>query len=243
MAGGLLGKKLGMTRVFDSQGRVVPVTLIEAGPCYVLQVKTVATDGYNAIRLGFGVKSEKHTKRPEMGLIEKVNRVAAEGGEGAQAAEEQQAKEGKGKRADRPEPIRPPRFIREIRVPDPDNYRVGQRLDVGIFEVGEKVDIVGTSKGRGFAGTVKRFGTKRGPETHGSRYHRRPGSLGASAFPSRVFKGKGLPGHMGNRRTTIRNLTVVETDAENNLLAVKGSVPGHVNAYVIIRKNTLSRKG
>lgn len=239
---GLLGKKLGMTQIYDSDGRPVPVTLIEAGPCYVLQVKTVEKDGYNAVQLGFDPKDEKRAKKPELGLIEKINEELEK--QWKAAAGEAQADEGrKGKRRERPEKLRPMRYVREIRVPDPSIYEVGQRIDVDIFEVGEKVDVIGTSKGRGFAGTVKRFGTRRGPETHGSMYHRRPGSLGASSFPSRTFKGKVMPGHMGNRRTTILNLRVVQTDTERHLLAVKGSVPGHINGYVVIRKNSRSRKG
>lgn len=245
MAYGLLGKKLGMTQLFDTNGRLVPVTLIEAGPCYVLQVKTARSDGYNAVQLGFHNKSSKRANRPEMGLIDKVNEIVKER---VLAKSDEEASDGakgqkKGKRTTRGEPIQPVRFVREIRVPDPDSYQVGQELGVDIFEIGEKVDVTGTSKGRGFAGTIKRHGTSRGPETHGSRYHRRPGSMGPSAYPSRVFKGKKLPGHMGNRRATSLKLTVVQTDPENNVLAVKGSVPGHVNSYLIIRKNVRGGKG
>lgn len=242
MAHGLLGKKLGMTQIFDRRGRRVPVTMIEAGPCYVLQVKTVASDGYNAVRLGFDPKGEKRTNRPEAGLIAKVNR-SLEGKNESGESKGDEAGSRDRKHTKRAEPIRSVRFIREIRVPDPGSYRVGQRIAVDIFQIGDKVDVIGKSKGRGFAGTIKRFHTSRGPETHGSRHHRRPGSLGASAFPSRTFKGKGIPGHMGNHRTTTPNLTVVQTDPENNLLAVKGSVPGHTNGYVIIRKNARVRKG
>jgi large subunit ribosomal protein L3 len=242
MADGLLGKKLGMTQVFDAQGRVVPVTLIQAGPCYVLQVKNVAHDGYNAVQLGFGPKKENNARRPELGLINKINEaLKSPAAEGEEAEGEGAGR--KGKRGGVAEKVLPVRFIREIRVPDPNSYSVGQRIAVDIFEVGEKVDVVGTSKGRGFAGTIKRYGTKRGPETHGSMYHRRPGSMGASSYPSRTFKGKRLPGRMGNRRCTVENLTVVQTDPENNVLAVRGSVPGHINSYVIIRRNSRKRKG
>jgi len=232
-----------MTQLFDPKGRLVPVTMIQAGPCYVLQVKTVASDGYNAVRLGFDPKSEKRTNRPEAGLIAKVNRTLGDENDHPGESKGDETAGRDRKHAKRAEQVRPVRFIRELRVPDPDSYRVGQCIAVDIFEVGEKVDVIGKSKGRGFAGTIKRFHTKRGPETHGSRYHRRPGSMGASAFPSRTFKGKGVPGHMGNHRTTTLNLTVVQTDPENNLLAVKGSIPGHINGYVIIRKNVRTRKG
>jgi len=242
MGHGLLGKKLGMTQLFDPKGRRVPVTLIQAGPCYVLQVKTIASDGYNAVRLGFDPKREKRTNRPESGLIEKVNRAIKGDDAPAEPAGEDAAAR-KSKRAERLETISPVRFIREIRVADPMSYRVGQRIAVDIFEVGEKVDVIGTSKGRGFAGPIKRHHSKPGPDTHGSMYHRRPGSMGGSSWPSRVFKGKPLAGHMGHQRTTTLNLIVVQTDPENNLIALKGSVPGHTNGYVIIRKNVRSRKG
>ena len=239
MAHGLLGKKLGMTHLFDTEGRMVPVTLILAGPCYVLQVKTTESDGYNALQLGFEARGEKNATKPELGLIEKVNQLLKDNpGDGSDGEESG----GKSKRGAAPK-ITPMRYIRELRIPDPENYHVGQRVDVNGFEVGEKVDVIGTSKGRGFAGSIKRHGTSRGPESHGSRYHRRPGSMGPSAYPSRVFKGKKLPGHMGNHRTTTTNLTVMQTDEENHLIAVKGSVPGHINGFVIIRKNARSRKG
>jgi len=242
MGHGLLGKKLGMTQVFDPKGRLVPVTLIQAGPCYVLQVKTLATDGYNAVRLGFEAKRDKLTNRPDNGLIEKVNRLIKGEGEPAEAAGEDAAAR-KSKRGERVETLAPPRYIREIRVEDPEKYRVGQRLAVDIFQIGEKVDIIGTSKGRGFQGPVKRHHSKPGPDTHGSMYHRRPGSMGGSSWPSRVFPGKPLAGHMGSQRSTSQNLRVVQTDPENNLIAVRGSVPGHTNAFVIIRTIVRARKG
>jgi len=237
MEQGLLGKKLGMTQVFDPKGRLVPVTLLQAGPCYVLQVKTVATDGYNAVRLGFDAKREKQTNLPDGGLIAKVNRLIQ--GEGEAAGDEGAAH----KRPERVEPLSPLRYIREIRVKDPNSYHIGQKFSVEIFQIGERVDIIGTSKGRGFQGPYKRHHSKPGPDSHGSMYHRRPGSMGGSSWPSRVFKNKPLAGHMGDQRCTTLNLVVVQTDPENNLIAVKGSVPGHVNAYVIIRKNIRSRKG
>jgi large subunit ribosomal protein L3 len=206
MSLGLLGKKLGMSQVFDENGALVPVTLIEAGPCPILQKKEKSKDGYDALQIGFDPKPERSANKPEMGRFTKCN-------------------------------VSPLRFIREIRIQDVSKYEVGQVLDVELFKKGEKVDVTGISKGRGFAGTVKRHHSKRGPESHGSMYHRRPGSMGGSSFPSRVFKRKALPGHMGNARCTIQNLKVLRTDKDKNLLVLKGSIPGHMNSYVIIRKS------
>jgi large subunit ribosomal protein L3 len=231
-----------MTQVFDPKGRLVPVTLLQAGPCTVLQIKTVATDGYNAVRLGFDAKKEKQTNRPESGLVDKVNRLIKGESEAGEPTGDDAAGR-KSKRGERVEAIVAPRYIREFRVPDPESYRIGQRIAADIFQIGEKVDIIGTSKGRGFAGPYKRHHSKPGPDTHGSMYHRRPGSMGGSSWPSRVFPGKLLAGHMGNQRSTTLHLKVVQTDPENNLIAVKGSVPGHVNGFVIIRKNVRSMKG
>jgi len=203
---GLLGKKLGMSQIFDEDGRLVPVTLIEAGPCPILQKKEKSKDGYDALQIGFDPKPKRLTNKPEMGRFNKSN-------------------------------VSPVRFLREIRIQDVSKYEVGQVLDVEVFKKGEKVDVMGISKGRGFAGTVKRHHSSRGPESHGSMYHRGPGSMGGSSDPSRVFKGKALPGHMGNSRCTILNLQVVKTDKEKNLLVLKGSVPGHMNSYLLIRKS------
>ena len=203
---GLLGKKLGMSQIFDENGRLVPVTLIEAGPCPILQKKEKSKDGYDALQIGFDPKPKRLTNKPEMGRFNKSN-------------------------------VSPIRFMREIRIQDVSKYEVGQVLDVEVFKEGEKVDVTGISKGRGFAGTIKRHHTSRGPESHGSMYHRGPGSMGGSSDPSRVFKGKALPGHMGNSRCTIQNLKVVKTDKEKNLLVLRGSVPGHMNSYLLIRKS------
>lgn len=203
---GLLGKKLGMSQIFDEDGKLVPVTLIEAGPCPILQKKEKSKDGYDALQIGFDPKPKRLTNKPEMGRFNKSN-------------------------------VAPVRFMREIRIQDVSEYEVGQVLDVEVFKKGEKVDVTGISKGRGFAGTVKRHHSSRGPESHGSMYHRGPGSMGGSSDPSRVFKGKALPGHMGNSRCTILNLQVVKTDKEKNLLVLKGSVPGHMNSYLLIRKS------
>jgi large subunit ribosomal protein L3 len=211
MSLGLLGKKLGMSQIFDENGTLVPVTLIEAGPCPILQKKEKDKDGYNALQIGFDPKPKRRVSKPEMGRFNKSN-------------------------------VSPVRFIREIHIQDASKYEVGQVLDVEVFKKGEKVDVTGLSKGRGFAGTVKRHHSKRGPESHGSMYHRRPGSMGGSSDPSRVFKGKALPGHMGNARCTILNLKVVRTDKDKNLLVLRGSVPGHMNSYLIIRKSVKGQR-
>jgi large subunit ribosomal protein L3 len=209
---GILGKKIGMTRIFDDAGNIVPVTVIQAGPCPVLQVKRVAGDGYSAIQLGFGQRSEKRTPKPMAGHFRKAGAA-------------------------------PQRFVREIRLDDVEGYEVGKAIEVEIFEVGEKVDVTGVSKGRGFAGPMKRHHSSRGPESHGSMYHRRPGSMGASADPSHVFKGKKLAGHMGAARSTTQNVKVVGIDKDNHLLLLNGSVPGHANGFVMIRKsNKAARK-
>jgi len=203
---GILGKKIGITQIFKEDGRVVPVTLIEGGPCCVIQTKTKQSDGYNAIQVGFGEIKDSKLKSPLRGKFKKIKAA-------------------------------PKRFIKEIPVLDPENYQVGQDIDVAQFRPGEFVDVIGTSKGRGFQGGIKRWHWSRGPETHGSMSHRRPGSIGASAYPSRVLKGRHLPGQMGNKRVTVQNLEVVSIDKDNNLLLVKGSVPGHKNSYLIIRKS------
>lgn len=210
MSVGILGKKIGMTQVYAEDGTVVPVTLIEAGPCPILQKKERGKDGYNALQLSFEPKPERVTNKPEMGHFAKSK-------------------------------SRPMRFVREVRVSDPSQYEIGQVIDVDVFKEGEKVDITGYSKGRGFAGTVKRHHSHRGPESHGSMYHRRAGSIGASSDPSRVLKGKALPGHMGNAKRTVQNLKIVQTDKQRHLLIVKGSVPGHPQGYLIIRKSVKGR--
>lgn len=206
MTMGLLGKKIGMTRIFDEAGNIVPVTVVQAGPCPVLQVKREATDGYSALQLGFESKREKRTPKPMQGHFKKAGTA-------------------------------PLRFVREVRIDDVDNFEVGKTVAVDIFEVGEKVDVVGVSKGRGFAGPMKRHHSSRGPETHGSMYHRRPGSMGSSADPSHVFKGKKLAGHMGAARVTTQNIKVIGIDKDKNLLLLNGSVPGHNNAFVMISKS------
>lgn len=203
---GLIGKKLGMTRVFNAAGKVIPVTALQVGPCPVLQIKRKETDGYTAVQIGYDPLPAR-----------KVNKVTA----------------GHFKKSG----VAPTRRIREFRLPDVGEFELGKALDVSVFVVGEKVDVCGVSKGRGHAGAVKRHHTKGGPESHGSMYGRLPGSMGASSFPSRVWKGKTLSGHMGAERSTTINLEVVKVDVENNVILVRGAVPGHNRGYVTIRKS------
>ena len=201
---GLIGKKLGMTQIFDEQGKVIPVTVIEAGPCVVAQVKTVETDGYNAIQLGFGDVKESKINKPEKGHFAKSK-------------------------------LTPKKHLREFRLDDISSFKVGDEVKADIFAAGEKVDIQGTSKGKGFQGVIKRHGQSRGPMGHGSMYHRRPGSMGPTSTPGRVFKGKKLPGHMGHVTVTIQNLDVVAVDMDKNVILVKGSVPGAKGAILKIK--------
>lgn len=214
---GILGKKVGMTQVFDESGEVIPVTIIEAGPCFVTQKKTVKQDGYTAIQLGFKEVKPKRLTQPQRGHLRRNN-------------------------------LPPLRYLREIRMSEGDleDYEEGQKISIGIFEVGEIVDVVGTSKGRGFAGVVKRHGFRGGPKTRGqSDRHRAPGSIGQSTTPGRVFKGKRMPGRMGNQRVSAQDLQVVLVDPQRNLLAVKGSVPGARNGLLLIkeaRKTTVMRQ-
>jgi large subunit ribosomal protein L3 len=203
---GIIGKKVGMTRIFDESGAQVPVTVIEAGPCPVTQIKTVETDGYEAVQVGFGAKKAKRSSRAELG------HVAAAGLEAA------------------------PRIVREFPLNGESEYELGQELTVEQFEVGDRVNVTGASKGRGFQGVVKRHGFAGRPGGHGHPMSRIPGSLGPGTDPSRVIKGKKLPGQMGGTRTTIRNIQVVRIDGERNLLFVKGGVPGSRNSYVLIQK-------
>ncbi len=208
----ILGRKIGMTQVFDENGSVIPVTVIEAGPCTVLQKKTIETDGYNAVKVGFADANEKRLNKPDKGQFAKIK-------------------------------VAPKKYIREFRTEELDKYEVGQEIKVtDMFENGDKVDVTGISKGKGFAGVIKRHGQARGKETHGSMYHRRVGSMGANTNPARVFKGKKLPGHMGVERVTIQNLDVVRVDAERNLLLVKGAVPGAKGGLLMIKDTVKSGK-
>lgn len=201
----VLGRKLGMTQVFAEDGRLVPVTVIEAGPMVVTQIKNKETDGYEAVQVAFGEVKEKRVNKPLRGHF---------------------AKAGVGFK----------KFVREFKVEDLSAYSLAQEIKVDVFEAGEKVDAIGISKGKGFQGPIKRHNQSRGPMTHGSRYHRGPGSMGAASDPSRVFKGKKLAGHMGAERVTIQNLEVVKVDVEKNLILIKGAVPGPKKGLVVIKK-------
>jgi large subunit ribosomal protein L3 len=205
MCRGLLGKKLGMTGLFFSEGEYLPITVVEAGPCMVTQIKTAATDGYNALQLGFSDKKRSRVTKPLQGHFEKSGERCFS-------------------------------FLREFPVDNPEDYSLGQTISLEIFKIGEHVDIVGTTKGRGFSGVMKRHGFHGGRKTHGSKSHRIPGSIGCSATPSKVIKGKKLPGHYGNQHKTIRNLEIVDIRPENNLLLLKGAVPGARTGLVAINK-------
>jgi large subunit ribosomal protein L3 len=206
MVEGLIGRKIGMTRTFDETGNVIPVTVIKAGPCTVIQKKTIKKDGYSALQLGF--VEERGNKRPSKPLIGHYSKSG----------------------------IPPAKLLREFRFKEQEEVKEGDQFFVDIFQVGDRVCVIGTSKGKGFAGVMKRWGFHGGKASHGSMFHRRPGSIGASAFPSRVAKGKKLPGQMGNQRVTAKNLTVIEADRDNNLLMVRGAVPGASGGYLLIKK-------
>ena len=211
MKKGIIGKKIGMTQIFDEKGNEVPVTVIEAIPNVVAQVKTVETDGYNSIQLGYGEVKDKHINKPEKGHFTKAGLAAK-------------------------------KHLREFRVEDVENYKVGDEVKADIFEAGEKIDVQGTTKGKGFQGVIKRHGQHRGPMGHGSMYHRRPGSMGSTSTPGRVFKGKKLPGHMGRVTVTIQNLDVVRVDMDKNVILVKGSVPGAKGAILKIKSAVKASK-
>ena len=204
MVNTILGRKLGMTQVFDEDDNVVPVTVIQAGPCTVSQVKTKATDGYDAVQIGFGDIKPKHVNKPMAGHFKAAG-------------------------------VEPMRYLREVRVPEGEEHKCGDVVSVADFAECAAVDVTGASKGKGFQGTIKRWNFSRGPMTHGSRNQRRPGSIGQCAYPARVRKGLHMAGHMGNERVTVKNLKVVRVDAEQNLMLVKGAVPGGKNAIVSVR--------
>ncbi len=201
----LIGKKIGMTQIFDEKGNVVPVTVVEAGPCVVSMKKTVETDGYTAVQLGFGDMKANKVNKPMQGHFKKAD-------------------------------VAPKKVLKEFRFDDCDAYSVGDVLKADIFEAGTKVDVTGTSKGKGYAGVIKRWNFSRLKETHGSGpVARHGGSMGACSSPSRVWKGKKMAGHLGAEKVTVKNLTVVKIDAENNLIAIKGAIPGANGGYVVIR--------
>ncbi len=204
MKKGIIGKKIGMTQIFDETGKVIPVSVIEAGPCVVVQKKTAENDGYEAVQLGFGDATAKSLKKPLAGHFKKAD-VALK------------------------------KTLKEFRLEDISGLNVGDIIKADLFSAGEIVDVCGTSKGKGFAGTIKRWNNQRLKETHGTGpVHRHAGSMGACSSPSRIYKGKGMPGHLGAERVTIQNLEVVKVDAENNLIAVKGAIPGPKNGIVTI---------
>ncbi len=208
----MLGKKVGMTQIFTEEGLSIPVTVIEAGPCTVVQKKTSENDGYSSIKVGFSETIEKKLNKPQKGLFSKVK-------------------------------VSPKKYVKELRLEDTAKYEVGQDIKVeDMFQTGDRVDISGVSKGKGFQGTIKRYGQSGGKETHGSMYHRRVGSMSANTSPARVFKGKKLPGHMGVDNVTVQNLDVVRVDNERNLLLVKGAVPGPKGGLVVIKDTVKTGK-
>lgn len=203
----ILTTKVGMTQIFNEDGVLTPVTVLQAGPCVVTQVKTVENDGYSAVQVGFGDIREKLVNKPQKGHFAKAG-------------------------------VAPKRYVREFRLEDAENYKVGQEIKADVFVAGDKIDATAKSKGKGFQGAIKRHGQSRGPMTHGSKYHRHAGSNGSATTPGRVFKGKHMPGHMGAVRVTVQNLEVVRVDAEQNLLLVKGAVPGPKKSLVMIKEST-----
>ncbi len=201
----ILATKVGMTQIFAEDGALVPVTVLQAGPCVVTQVKTQENDGYSAIQVGFVDKREKLVNKPVKGMFDKAG-------------------------------VSYKRFVREFRFENAEEYSVKDEIKADVFEAGEKIDATAISKGKGFQGAIKRHGQSRGPMAHGSKYHRHAGSNGACSDPSKVFKGKKMPGHMGAKQVTVQNLEIVKVDAENNLILVKGAVPGPKKALVTIKE-------
>jgi len=202
----IIGKKIGMTQIFNENGKVIPVTVVEAGPCVVVQKKTIEKDGYEAIKVGFGDKREKLVNKPSKGQFIKAG-------------------------------VSLRRTLKEFRLENTAEYEVGQEITAEVFVAGDKVDVSGVSKGKGFQGVIKRWGAARGPMTHGSKFHRAPGSMGASSDPSKTFKNKNMPGHMGAVNTTVMNLEVVKVIAEKNLILIKGGIPGPNKGTVVIRNS------
>lgn len=207
---GILGRKIGMTQIFTEAGEVVPVTVVEAGPVVVTQVKTIENDGYNAVQVGFVDAKEKSLNKPQKGHLAAANTLK--------------------------------KHLKEFRVESVDAYTVGQEIKADVFAAGEMIDVTGISKGKGFQGPIKRHGQSRGPESHGSRYHRRPGSMGACSYPGRVFKNKKLAGHMGSVKVTVQNLEVVRVDADKNFILVKGAIPGAKGSIVTLKEAVKASK-
>ena len=210
MCKGMMGKKLGMSGLFTPQGRYIPVTVLQVGPCVVTQIKTTETDGYNALQLGFGERKPSHVNKPTQGHLKPSGRNGF-------------------------------KVLREFPVDDPQEFSVGQEINLDMFTVGERVNVVGRTKGRGFSGVIKRHGFGGGRKTHGSKSHRIPGSIGCSAWPAKVIRGKKMPGQYGNDRQMVRNLEIVDIRTEQNLLLVKGPVPGATSGLVEIRKLKFSK--
>ena len=207
----ILATKVGMTQIFNEDGALIPVTVLQAGPCAVTQVKTVENDGYSAVQVGFVDKREKLVNKPMKGMFDKAG-------------------------------VSYKRFVREFKFENAEEYSVADEIKADIFEAGDKVDATAIAKGKGFQGAIKRHGQSRGPMAHGSKYHRHAGSNGACSSPSKVFKGKKMPGHMGAKKVTVQNLEIVRVDVENNLLLVKGAVPGPKKALVTIKETVKSGK-
>ena len=207
----ILATKVGMTQIFNEDGSLVPVTVLQAGPCVVTQIKTVENDGYSAVQVGFGEKREKLVNKPMKGMFDKAG-------------------------------VPYKRFVREFKFENAEEYSVKDEIKADIFTAGDKVDASAIAKGKGFQGAIKRHGQSRGPMAHGSKYHRHAGSNGACSSPSKVFKGKKMPGHMGAKKVTTQNLEIVRVDAENNLILVKGAVPGPKKALVTIKETCKSGK-
>ncbi|MBP3877878.1 MAG: 50S ribosomal protein L3 [Lachnospiraceae bacterium] len=207
----ILAKKIGMTQIFNEDGTLTPVTVLEAGPCVVTQVKTVENDGYSAVQVGFEDKRESLVNKPQKGVFDKAGTT-------------------------------PKRFVSEFRLEDAENMKPGDEIKADVFAAGDHIDATAISKGKGYQGAIKRLGQHRGPMKHGSKFHRHQGSNGTSSDPSRVYKGKGMPGHMGSKQITIQNLEIVRVDAENNLLLVKGAVPGAKKCLVTIRETVKASK-
>jgi large subunit ribosomal protein L3 len=203
MLKGIIGKKLGMTQIFHEEGGVVPVTVVQAGPCKVIQIKTPERDRYAAVQLGFEEREKKRVKKPLLGHFEKAQ-------------------------------VPTFRYLREFRIADASAFQVGQEITVGEFKVGDRVDVTGISKGKGFMGVVKRWGFRGGRATHGSMFHRAPGSIGASSYPSRVWPGQKMGGHLGNQKATLQNLEVIDVRPRQNLLLIKGAVPGGPRGLLLI---------
>ncbi|MDE5598228.1 MAG: 50S ribosomal protein L3 [Lachnospiraceae bacterium] len=219
----ILATKVGMTQIFNEDGSLTPVTVLQAGPCTVTQIKTVENDGYSAVQVGYVDKKEKIVNKDKNGKKEVIHRHGVN-----------KAEKGHFDKAG----VSCKRFVRELKLDNAEEYTLGSEIKADIFEAGDRIDAMAISKGKGFQGAIKRYGQHRGPMTHGSKFHRHQGSNGACSSPSKVFKGKGMPGHMGCVRVTVQNLTVVRVDADKNLILVKGAVPGPKKALVTIKETT-----